>query len=69
MAPSDMENAMSAKAWWDAERKAAKFWHELKQNQAGGNARNSVNPENGPVPSTQGGVSAARDRRSGLPQG
>ena len=46
---------MDQSEWWDAERKAAEFWHRLKENQKGEHAHVSANAEKGSAPGARNG--------------
>ena len=46
---------MDQSEWWDAERKAAEFWHRLKENQKGEHPHVSANAEKGSAPGARNG--------------
>lgn len=55
---------MSNEEWWGLQRKAAQFWRKVKENQIGGNGRNSLKHERGAVRLLDSGRCAERLARS-----
>jgi hypothetical protein len=50
---------MRNEEWWAAERKAAEFWHKVKENQMRYHGSNSLNQDNGAAPIARPKASAA----------